>query len=226
MKSSILSSRDTLGGDLSLVLAENVVPYPSSQRDDWKAGRLLDSLLPECERPRRKKYAIQRKNGFHFGEVLAMNALLPANWRWHYEDYRLFRRRNEPTTYEAWHRWLHRPRKAAPVYATGTAQLCEIIGSEAAQHIWEAGEAYASGAAWPTEPDLFAYRLSSQGSYEYVMVEAKSVASDSLKTGQLLGLAILRAVLGCDVVLQRYCRAGSRPTARTYGEGRSFSIRS
>ena len=202
---------------LRITIAETLRAYDTAQRKEWQAGTLLDSLLPEVERPRTaNKYKIQCKD-HHYGEVLAMNDLQADGWSWFYENFYLF-----PHRYA--NRWLDHCKwietSKGHAYPPGTRELIHLLGRDVMQRLWKAAEIYSpvgNSNEKAKEPDLLAYR-EREGRIEIRAVEVKLAGDRLTKRGQLLGLAILQKVLGCEIVIIDYQAEPHLQSPRSHDE--------
>lgn len=202
------SVRGRLGGPLSVSITEKVVDYEPLHRKRFHDGGWRQALPPrEALNPER--YADQaqagigkRKNVYHFAEISAFNLLL--------------REGMDDAFYERYLLFCDPPVGADARYRVGTREVRELMGEEKYNTLRELGTRYPlPKSERPKEPDLLAFKRQPDGSVSFRAVEAK--IDDPVADSQLLGLALIHKVLGCDVEIWRFHSLGrEKRSAQTY----------
>jgi len=167
---------------LTIKLTETLLNYDSGELQRWKDGDL--GILPVSERHRLSKYRNQCHLGYHYAEVCVMRELEQQEFRWYYENYKIF----------------HEPGKNAGA-REGYIAAREQFGIDAIREAQGLGGQYDLELK---EPDLFAINEALNLAR---FIEVKR--DDPVHPGQLLALAIIQEVFECSVEIIRLVPKGS-----------------
>ena len=158
-----------------IIITEEVIEYPKSLLDAWKNGD--KSLVPygfiDTERAWRH---IRNQPSNHFGEIYTLRKKMEQDWKGF--NFYLISDTVEPTNEK---------------YFTGKQKVIEILDSKKLCLLRQvaADKGYGNDRGLP---DLFLYN--EQGDVQFLEVKKES---DRIQKRQLVFLAMIKGILGCDV---------------------------
>lgn len=198
----MLACRRLASQRLSIEVTERVIEYALEVHAQWRDAAWWDAegwrdVLPETEWHRALTHFRTQavRGGYHFVEVLYMQAVESEGLNFQYEGYDFF----EPPSHTS----------------AGYAKVLAAFGERPLARLHDAASRYRLAYGdLPATPDIFVYREDGGEVTPVRFVEVKH--NDVLRPRQLLGLALIQDVLEAPIEVVRFIPAGTRRAARTY----------
>jgi hypothetical protein len=182
-------------------LIETIAYYEPGALERWRdsTSEAWIELIPRPYRHLESRWRLQAAIGFHFVEICQLRALHEQGLACQYEDFDL----------------MVPPGRTAKKNAIGYAVILDAYGPDVIAELQTRARAKVEQLGYrPLTPDLFAYLRAGAIVIPGKFVEVKE--EDSVKRGQLLGLALIQAVLDTRVEIVRWVPKGSKVSPMTY----------